>query len=99
VAEGCGLDAAVLDVNLQGRASFHIADALAGFGVPIVYATGYSSLLPGRSSDVSPPLLSKPLQPGQLAAALRHALASRQAPATPRLERVGSGGQTVAGQS
>jgi CheY-like chemotaxis protein len=98
VSEGSGLDAAVLDVNLQGRASFPIADVLSGFGVPIVYATGYSSMPPGRSSDASP-LLSKPLQPGQLAATLRHALASGQAPASPRPERVGSGGRTMAGRS
>jgi len=35
------LSAAVLDVNLQGRAVAPVADRLAALGVPFVFATGY----------------------------------------------------------
>jgi CheY-like chemotaxis protein len=36
------IDAAVLDVNLNGQPSYAIADALATRGVPFVFSTGYS---------------------------------------------------------
>jgi CheY-like chemotaxis protein len=35
------IDAAVLDVNLDGQMSYPIADALAARGVPFVFSTGY----------------------------------------------------------
>lgn len=35
-------DAACLDVNLNGRESYPIADALAASGVPFAFSTGYS---------------------------------------------------------
>jgi CheY-like chemotaxis protein len=35
------IDAAVLDVNLNGQMSYPIADALAAHGVPFVFSTGY----------------------------------------------------------
>jgi CheY-like chemotaxis protein len=35
------LDAAVLDVNLNGQKSYPVADALVARGVPFVFATGY----------------------------------------------------------
>lgn len=38
-----GLDAAVLDINLEGDASFPIADVLAKDGVPFVFLTGYDA--------------------------------------------------------
>ena len=36
------IDAAVLDVNLNGQMSYPIADALAARGVPFVFSTGYN---------------------------------------------------------
>src|ERR1700692_3817867 len=36
------IDAAVLDVNLNGQVSYPIADALAARGVPFVFSTGYA---------------------------------------------------------
>ena len=36
------LDAAVLDINLNGQKSYPVADALAARGVPFIFATGYS---------------------------------------------------------
>ena len=35
-------DAAMLDLNLDGRKSYRVADALAERGVPFVFSTGYS---------------------------------------------------------
>ena len=39
--EDASLDAAVLDVNLEGTASYAIADRLAADGVPYMFVTGY----------------------------------------------------------
>src|SRR5471032_1103864 len=36
------IDAAVLDVNLNGEKSYPVADALAVLGVPFVFSTGYN---------------------------------------------------------
>src|SRR4029078_2691283 len=35
------VDAALLDVNLNGQKSYPVADALAARGVPFIFATGY----------------------------------------------------------
>jgi DNA-binding response OmpR family regulator len=43
LAEQEKLDAAVLDVNLNGDRCFAIAEALQGRGVPFVFLTGYDS--------------------------------------------------------
>jgi CheY-like chemotaxis protein len=37
------IDAAVLDVNLNGQKSYPVADALAARGVPFVFSTGYET--------------------------------------------------------
>ena len=37
------IDLAVLDVNLNGKKSFPVADALLARGVPFVFSTGYSN--------------------------------------------------------
>src|SRR6202045_5470871 len=37
------IDAAVLDVNLQGQKSYPIADAIAARGVPFAFSTGYNN--------------------------------------------------------
>ncbi|WP_237214528.1 PAS domain-containing protein [Falsiroseomonas oryziterrae] len=80
-AERDRLDAAVLDVNLAGRASFPIADLLAGAAVPVIHVTGYGALAPVAATGAPAPLLlTKPLSDGELAAALRHAIAARSPP-------------------
>jgi CheY-like chemotaxis protein len=64
------IDAAVLDVNLHGRASYAIADALASRGVRIVLTTGYD----GASLEAayrSHPRCEKPFREEALLAALR----------------------------
>ncbi|WP_372621649.1 HWE histidine kinase domain-containing protein [Falsiroseomonas sp.] len=74
LAEGGGhLDAAVLDVNLGGQPSFPLATLLAGRGVPVVFATGYSEL-PEGSGGAGAAVLRKPVAPVELAAALRAAI-------------------------
>jgi CheY-like chemotaxis protein len=53
------IDGAILDVNLDKRDSFPVADALLARGIPVVFATGYDGpLLPERFADT--PKLAKP---------------------------------------
>ena len=66
-------DAAVLDVNLGGQAAFPVADLLVRQNVPVVFATGYSELPGGWTSDGGQgrtALLRKPVDRSALAAAL-----------------------------
>lgn len=75
MAEVETLDAAVLDVNLNGRSVSGVAERLTARGVPIVYATGY-----GRAGCVGlpdAPVLQKPYMPTDLATALSELLACK----------------------
>lgn len=68
-------DAAVLDVNLHGKRSYPVADALAARGIPFVFATGYgdvdlATLYPSR------PVLAKPYKPDDLIATLSALIAA-----------------------
>jgi CheY-like chemotaxis protein len=64
------LDAAVLDVNLAGKLSYPVAEALKDRGIPFVFTTGYgSAALPEALQDT--PVLKKPFRQAQLAVALR----------------------------
>ena len=70
------LDAAVLDVSLDGVPSFPVADALAARGVPFVFATGHGEA--GLREDLrGRPALQKPFRMRQLAQALAGALPPR----------------------
>lgn len=73
LAEAGPLDAAVLDVNLNGRSVCPVAERLHARGVPIVYATGYG--LAGCKGLPEGPVLQKPYLPADLAVALRTVLA------------------------
>jgi CheY-like chemotaxis protein len=70
------LDAAVLDINLNGKKSYPVADALAARGVPFVFATGYSrdSVMNGHREF---PLLQKPFSLSKMADALAKLLTQR----------------------
>lgn len=62
-------DAAMVDVNLDGRKSYAVADALAARDVPFMFSTGYSS----QSLDDGyrdRPQLGKPYRDAELGAAL-----------------------------
>jgi CheY-like chemotaxis protein len=63
------LDAAVLDVNLNGQKSYPVADALVARGVPFVFATGYrrDAVMNGYRSF---PQLQKPFKLSELGDAL-----------------------------
>lgn len=64
------LDAAVLDVNIDGELSYRVADALAERDVPYMFATGYGeSRHPG--AHVHAPTLVKPYSIEALAGALQ----------------------------
>lgn len=69
------IDAAVLDVNLQGAMSFPVADALLARGVPFTFATGYDPwMFPARFAAL--PRLEKPFRPERLAEKLGPLLSS-----------------------
>lgn len=67
-ARSMELDAAVLDVNLRGIRSDPIARELSERGMPFILATGYGAEF---RTDSESPVLEKPYQREQLAAALR----------------------------
>jgi CheY-like chemotaxis protein len=59
LARSQSIDGAILDINLDRRDSFPVADALLERGIPVVFATGYDGpFLPERFADT--PRLSKP---------------------------------------
>lgn len=63
------IDAAVLDVNLNGQASYAVADALTLRGVPFVFSTGYANArLQGSYRSFR--VLQKPYQQAELSNAL-----------------------------
>jgi len=70
------IDAAVLDIDLNGTPSWDVADALTARSIPYVLATGYSSdeALPERFRSV--PKLLKPFSTDGFTAALRNLLKS-----------------------
>jgi len=59
VAHAGDFDAAILDVNLNGRPSFPVADILTQRGIPFAFATGYGAKgLEGKFRTV--PTIAKP---------------------------------------
>ena len=81
IAAGVDVEAAVLDLNLNGDLSFPVADTLRERGIPFVFVTGYQheNLIPGRFSAT--PVVRKPFASDALKAALAATL-ERQAPET-----------------
>jgi DNA-binding response OmpR family regulator len=63
------IDLAIVDVNLGGRDSFPVADALEARGIPFVFTTGYGQL--GLSERYrNSPVLQKPFRMRDLEAIL-----------------------------
>ena len=71
------IDAAVLDVNLNGQMSYPVADALAARGVPFVFSTGYDkdTLLDRYRSF---PVLQKPFHRSELSDTFSKLLTSKE---------------------
>ena len=67
-------DLAILDVNLAGASSAPVAQALKALGVPFVYCTGYAEPALQIGADLLAPMLTKPVDRDELAAALRKAI-------------------------
>ena len=63
--DGSRFDAAILDVNLNGAASFPIAEALKARGVPFVFSTGYDERVL-REGFGEQPVIRKPFLPDKL---------------------------------
>jgi len=65
--EAHDLDAAILDVNLNGEMSYPVAERLAAQGVPFVFATGYgdSVMIPDHLHGI--PVVRKPVSTAVLA--------------------------------
>jgi CheY-like chemotaxis protein len=72
LAMASALDAAVLDVNMDGDRIDPVAEALRARGIPVVFASGYGPSAAGVASDA--PVLDKPYTQQQLADALSCAL-------------------------
>ncbi len=72
-ARTAALDAAVLDVNLNGEMSVPVAYVLADRRVPLVYASGYGRT--GARLGPPGPVIDKPFTRETLCGALRQALA------------------------
>ncbi len=72
------IDLAVLDVNLNGKKSFPVADALLARGVPFIFSTGYSN-------DGFPdaykghPMMQKPYAIANLSGALESLMTAKSA--------------------
>jgi len=65
LAHGASFDVAVLDINLNGRQSFPVAEAIRARGLPFLFATGYGSRIVGEAfRDV--PILQKPFSLDEL---------------------------------
>lgn len=59
LAQNKQFEFAILDVNLDGKPSYPVAEILAERGVPFAFATGYGARgLDGKFSDI--PTLAKP---------------------------------------
>jgi CheY-like chemotaxis protein len=72
--DGPAFDVALLDVNLNGKQTFPIAEKLAARGVRFIFATGYGEgILP--QSLQGGPILQKPFELAALETALRRAVA------------------------
>jgi DNA-binding response OmpR family regulator len=69
LASSAEIDAALLDVNVAGRAIFPVADALKARGVPFAFASGYGAA--GVEGDHrGAPVLQKPFRQIDLERAL-----------------------------
>lgn len=70
-------DCAILDINLNGTLSFHLAESLKQQNMPFVFCTAYAEaadVYPGASDT---PRVDKPIRPAELRDALLSVLQRR----------------------
>jgi len=70
VREEAALDAAVLDLDLDGTFALPVAEALSRRGVPFLLCTGFGDAAERGGALAGRPVLYKPVRPEQLAGAL-----------------------------
>ncbi len=75
MAMNAPVDAAILDLNLNGKRTVGVATALRERGVPFIFATGYGSS--GREDLGQKAVLQKPFQMHQFVAALTLAIKAK----------------------
>jgi len=63
-------DFALLDMNLRGKVSFDVAEALLARGIPFLFVTGYGATTPLPDSLNTVRILTKPLDDGNLSSGL-----------------------------
>jgi CheY-like chemotaxis protein len=74
-AQRLSFDLAILDVNLAGATTFHVAELLSKRAIRFVFATGYGNAhLPADLANA--PVLQKPFVAHDVARALRRAVQS-----------------------
>jgi DNA-binding response OmpR family regulator len=73
LAATTSLDFAILDINLDGRMSFPVADILRERGVPFIFASGYGSAGLNEVYRGSTPVVRKPFRLGDLKLAIERA--------------------------
>jgi CheY-like chemotaxis protein len=76
LASTAAIDFAVLDVNLDGRMSFPVADLLSARGVPFIFATGYGSAGLDERYRGQAPVVRKPFRLQDLQSAIDRTLPS-----------------------
>jgi CheY-like chemotaxis protein len=73
LASSAAIDFAILDLNLGGKLSYPVADALAARGIPFIFSSGYGAGgLPPQFQHR--PTIGKPFDPQELEAAVARAL-------------------------
>ncbi len=74
LARTAEIDIAILDINLDGRKSFPVAQALRDRGVKLIFASGYGS--PGLEAPfLNDVIVKKPFEVSDIRAAMRRVLA------------------------
>jgi two-component SAPR family response regulator len=76
--EASEVDAAVLDINLNGELVFPVADALDDANIPFILVTGHTER-PVPTRHRARPLVTKPYRPTRVIAALVSAISPKRA--------------------
>ena len=78
------LDAAVLDINLDGEMIWPVAEALQSRGTPFLFLTGYADTVELPAGLGKAPRIGKPIEPEQLVSAVAAILEQQSSGAAAR---------------